>query len=44
VDGNEPLAIGLFVTGDLADLERLKREGIFDDYVTVVESVRPIAK
>ena len=42
VDKNQPLAIELTAAGAYADLERLKQEGIADDFATIVASAQAI--
>ncbi len=42
VTGGEPLALTLTVTGRLADIGRLQQEGIYDDLITMAESVKAI--
>jgi hypothetical protein len=42
VDQNHPIVVGLEAAGAYADLERLRREGIFADFTTIVASVHAI--
>jgi hypothetical protein len=42
VDQNHPIVVSLEAAGAYADLERLRREGIFTDFSTVVASVHAI--
>ena len=43
VDQNQPLVAGLTASGSYADLERLRREGIFTYFSTMVASVHALA-
>lgn len=40
VDRGQPLGVMLTAKGAYADLDRLQREGLLDDFVTMVESLR----
>jgi hypothetical protein len=42
VDENQPLAMGLAASGVYADVERLQKEGILEDFATMVASAQAI--
>ena len=42
VDKNQPLAVELTASGAYADLERLKHDGVVDDFATMLASAQAI--
>ena len=42
VDQDQPMIVTLDIQGDLADLNRLRAEGILEDFFTIVNSIRAI--
>ena len=42
INQNQPLGLSLIASGSYANLERLQKDGLVDDFLTMLESVEAI--